>query len=196
MINTKINFQIIAYNPHEKTKNLIQFATDFLPILVKQFPIETYYTKTLATLIGIIAENNKHNNYNPIDITINKNNNHLIVTAEDNGPGFKLPILTSIKEKTSSLTTSLGEGLYSLLITTISCGGSLFIQSKNFKETYIFQHNNKNSLTQINLDEIISAKKLPYNKKNNNGLTIKIIIPIKNLNKKTAQINLDKYINW
>lgn len=189
-----IKIKVPPYN--ERTKTLVHYSKEFLPMLIKQFPLEDYYTKTIATIIGIIAENNKHNNNNPIYIEIINNNNNIIISAKDNGPGLKLPILMSIKEKTSTMQYSLGNGLHSLLITTVSCGGSLFIQSKNLKEAYVFQKTNKNISNQINLDEITSAIKKPYKETINIGLIIKTTIPINNLRRKTAQIDLDKYFNF
>ncbi|MDD4526496.1 MAG: hypothetical protein PHF25_00490 [Candidatus Margulisbacteria bacterium] len=178
-----------------KTKTLVHYGKEYLPTLIETFPLETFHTKTIAALIGILAENSKHNNNNPIDVTISTDNDYLYIDADDSGPGFEAPILVSIKEKFSTYKNSKGKGLFSLIIIIISCNGTLSIQSKKRKEAYSFQQRLNNNPNQIMLDELISAIKIPYQTENAKGLQIKIFIPLKNIKKATAEINLDSYTN-
>lgn len=187
--------QITIPNYDNKQKTLVDYSKDFLPILLKQFPTEKYYTKTLAIIIGMIAENKKHNKNNPIKITVHSRNNFVYILTEDEGPGLEAPILLCIKENYSTINNSLGKGLYSLLITTISCNGRLYIQSKPLKETYSFQKIDKTFPNQIFIDEIISAIKLPFEENKENGLIIEVTIPIESINRQTAPINLDNYFS-
>ena len=181
---------------NNQPKTLTQYGKEYLATLTELFPIESFHTKTIASLIGIIAENNKHNENHPIDINITINNDNMHITAIDVGPGFKAPILQCIQEKFSTAKDSMGKGLFSLLIIVVSCNGKLIIQSNKLKEKYSFQKANDANQTQIMIDEIISAIKLPFNNNESKGLLVEIIIPMESINKKTSHLDLDAYTNF
>ncbi len=175
--------------------DFIAHSKMLLPEIATLLPTDIYHTKTIATIIGMIAENNKHNENNKISIIIEKDDTNLKITANDEGPGFSAPILTCIKESFTTYTKSAGQGLFSLLLITISCNGTIIIESKKMKEKYSFQKAIQNNTQQIMIDDVISAIKANYENKEY-GLITKIIIPLNSLNKQTAHLNLDSYINW
>lgn len=190
-----INIQIPPF-ANNQPKTLTQYGKEYLATLTELFPIESFHTKTIASLIGIIAENNKHNENHPIDINMNIKNDNIHITATDNGPGLKAPILQCIQDKFSTTKDSMGQGLFSLLIIVISCNGRLIIQSNKLKEKYSFQKANDVYPKQIMIDKIISAIEQPIINNESYGLLIEIIIPMKSIDKRTSHLDLDAYSNF
>ncbi|MEI7942421.1 MAG: hypothetical protein WCH76_04525 [Candidatus Riflemargulisbacteria bacterium] len=181
---------------NNQPKTLTQYGKEYLATLTELFPIESFHTKTIASLIGIIAENNKHNENHPIDINITINNDNMHITAKDEGPGFRAPILQSIQEKFSTAENSMGQGLFSLLIIVITCNGRLIIQSNKLQEKYSFQKASAVYQKQIMIDQIISAIEQPITNNESYGLHIEIIIPMKSIDKRTSHLDLDAYSNF
>gem|GEM_PF-3188734 len=187
-----ITIQIPALNG-SSPKKFMEHGKELLPSIEKLLPISKYHTKTATTIIAMIAENNKHTSNSPINIKINANELRILITATDEGPGFKHDILKSTQEKFSTETGSLGKGLISLIRMIISCRGEILIQNNKTNNGYCFKESSV--LTGVQLDSRISAIKTFANT-NTNGTLIKIMIPTQSLRKDTSSINLDSYVQW
>ena len=129
--------------PTFKQTGKLNYKTEskkYISQIEKLLPLKKYHSKTIALLIALIAENNKHIPKHSMNIILEKKENELMIIAQDNGGGFKKSILNSVKKNVSTsnfmtISLSQGLGLPTLLnIAILSCKGQVLIYTskKNF----------------------------------------------------------------